>query len=180
MLSIFVIFAIQIQQWWESGNWGKSLFFYHLLLATKLLILFYLFIYFFSPRDLHYIVFSKVAFTSTIFYLSSSDKYPLFLFSFINLRSFSRFIFLIPSFPNTLLFHNFKSCFRVCNLLVRTKLGVTWKLLLCHQPLTLSAKPSFQSHKFSNSKWVLFSVTLLFIILCHCCVSCFNFSLLSC
>ena len=86
------------------------------------------FFFFFPPRDLHYIVFSKVAFTSTILYLSSSDKYPLFLFSSINLRSFSRFIFLIPTFPNTLLFHNFKSCFRVCNLLVRTKLGVTWKL----------------------------------------------------
>ena len=138
------------------------MFFYHLLLATKLLIILSNLVAFhicyicntstammrirklgekvvflspsfshkapdfFSPRDLlQYIVFSKVAFTSTIFDPSSSDKYPLFLF---NLRSFSRFIFLIPTFPNTLLFHNFKSCFRVCNLLVRTKLGVTWKL----------------------------------------------------
>ena len=54
--------------------------------------------FFFFLQELHYIVFSKVAFTSTIFYLSSLDKYPLFLF---NLRSFSRFIFLIPTFPNT-------------------------------------------------------------------------------
>ena len=141
------------------------MFFYHLLLATKLLIILSNLVAFhicyicntstammrirklgekvvflspsfshkapdfFSPRDLlQYIIFSKVAFTSTIFYLSSSDKYPLFLFSFINLRSFSWFIFLFLTFPNTLLFHNFKSCFRVCNLLVRTKLGVTWKL----------------------------------------------------
>ena len=141
------------------------MFFYHLLLATKLLIILSNIVAFhicyicntstammrirklgekvvflspsfshkapdfFSPRDLlQYIVFSKVAFTSTIFDPSSSDKYPLFLFSSINLRSFSRFIFLFLTFPNTLLFHNFKSCFRVCNLLVRTKLGVTWKL----------------------------------------------------
>ena len=107
---------------------GEKLVFLSPSFSHKALDFIFFFIYFFSPRDLHYIVFSKVAFTSTIFYLSSSDKYPLFLFSFINLRSFSRFIFLIPTFPNTLLFHNFKSCFRVCNLLVRTKLGVTWKL----------------------------------------------------